>query len=405
MIKDYFLLAFNNLTKRGLRSLLTILGILIGIAAVVGLISMGNGLETAITGQFGSLSTDLLQIQNKGAGFGPPGSTAVEKLNDNDIKLIENVLGVDLVVPRLIKVGELEYNKISGFGFAVDIPEEKEGMEFVYSFVRADAEQGRLLETGDSGKVLLGNNFLGTDDFEKEFRVGKNVKINGKEFEIVGILEPSPIFTLNSVVFMMNDDLEDLFQTEGEYDLLAVQVKDKNRVEEAAEEIAKKFRNDRNEKLGEESFTIQTPTQALESVSDILNVINLIVVSIAAISLFVGGVGIANTMYTSVVERKREIGIMKAIGAKNKDVLMVFLIEAGLLGIVGGILGALIGLGGAIGVSRIANTALGVDLLIVGISYPLLIGSVTFSFLVGIISGILPAIQASKTNVVDALRS
>ena len=139
--------------------------------------------------------------------------------------------------------------------------------------------------------------------------------------------------------------------------------------------------------------------------SDILNVINLIVVSIAAISLFVGGVGIANTMYTSVVERKREIGIMKAIGAKNKDVLMVFLIEAGLLGIVGGILGALIGLGGAIGVSRIANTALGVNLLIVGISYPLLIGSVTFSFLVGIISGILPAIQASKTNVVDALRS
>ena len=234
---------------------------------------------------------------------------------------------------------------------------------------------------------------------------GKNVKINGKEFEIVGFLEPSPLFSLNGMVFMMNDDLEDLFQIEGAYDILAVQVKDKNRIEEAAGEIAKKFRNDRNEKPGEESFTIQTPTQALESVSDILNVINLIVVSIAAISLFVGGVGIANTMYTSVVERKREIGIMKAIGAKNKDVLTIFLIEAGLLGLVGGILGALIGLGGAIGVSRIANTALGVNLLIIGISYPLLIGSVTFSFLVGIISGILPAIQASKTNVVDALGS
>ena len=145
MIKDYFLLAFNNLTKRGLRSLLTILGILIGIAAVVALISMGNGLETAITGQFGSLSTDLLQIQNKGAGFGPPGSTVVEKLNDNDIKLIESIQGVNLVVPRLIKVGELEYNKVSGFGFIIDIPEEKEGMEFVYNFVQADAEQGRLL--------------------------------------------------------------------------------------------------------------------------------------------------------------------------------------------------------------------------------------------------------------------
>ena len=136
-----------------------------------------------------------------------------------------------------------------------------------------------------------------------------------------------------------------------------------------------------------------------------MNIINLIVIGIAAISLFVGGIGIANTMYTSVVERTREIGIMKAVGARNKDILYIFLIESGLLGLVGGIAGALIGLGGALAISGLANQALGSDLFIISISYPLLLSAVSFSFFVGVLSGILPAIQASKLNVVDALRS
>jgi putative ABC transport system permease protein len=110
-------------------------------------------------------------------------------------------------------------------------------------------------------------------------------------------------------------------------------------------------------------------------------------------------------MYTSVVERTREIGIMKAIGAKNREILYIFLIESGLLGLVGGIAGALLGLGGALAISGIANQALGADLFIVSVSYPLLLSAVSFSFFVGILSGILPAIQASKLNVVDALRS
>ena len=123
------------------------------------------------------------------------------------------------------------------------------------------------------------------------------------------------------------------------------------------------------------------------------------------ISLFVGGVGIANTMYTSVLERTKEIGIMKAVGARNSDVMWIFLIESGLLGLVGGIVGALMGLGGAILVSNLANQALGNDLFQVMVSYPLLFGAVGFSFFVGIISGVFPALQASKLNVVEALRS
>jgi len=405
MISDYFKLAFNNLRKRGLRSWLTILGIFIGIAAVVSLISMGQGLETAVTGQFGTLSVDLITIQNKGTGFGPPGSTVVEKLNDHDLKIVENVRGVEKVLPRLIRVGSLEYNGIAGFGYATDIPEEKDLSEVVYNSIGVEAEQGKLLDSDDHGKILLGNYFIDTEDFKKSFAVGKKVLINGKVFEIGGILEKTSSFTTNTVVFMLNDDLENLMDINNEYDLLIAKVKDKDELENVAEEIKRKLRNDRNEKLGEETFRVQTPLQSLSSVRDILNIINIIVIGIAAISLFVGGVGIANTMYTSVVERTREIGVMKAIGAQNKNVLTMFLIESGLLGLVGGIIGAIIGMSSALGIAYIASQSLGENVFVVAVSFPLLIGAVAFSFIVGVLSGILPAMQASKLNVVDALRS
>ncbi len=405
MLNDYFLLAFGNLKHRGLRSWLTILGVFIGIAAVVSLISMGQGLQAAVTGQFSTLSIDRLTIQNKGSGFGPPGSTVVEKLNDNDVDIIKSVKGVDKVVPRLIRVGSLEYNKVKGFGYMTDIPEDKESADFVYDSFQFKVEQGRLLETRDKGKVLLGNAFIDIEDFEKEFRVGKNVLINNEEFEIIGFLEKSSSFQLNSIVFMMSNDLENLLNIKDEYDMIIVQVRDKNKIEDVADEIARKLRNNRNEKIGEESFTVETPLQALGSVNTILNIINLIVVGIAAISLFVGGIGISNTMYTSVLERTKEIGAMKAVGAQNKDILMIFLIEAGLLGLVGGIAGAIIGLGGAVIIAVFVNQVLGEGLFTIAVSYPLLIGAISFSFFVGILSGILPALQASKLNVVDALRS
>jgi len=404
MKKDYFFLAFGNLRHKGLRSWLTILGVFIGIAAVVSLISMGNGLETAITGQFGALSLDTLTIQNKGTGFGPPGSTVVEKLNDNDLEILENINGVDLVVPRLIRIGSLEYNGVRGFGFAADIPQGDGKREFIYDSFNLEAEEGRLLREEDQGKVMLGNSFLKTEDFEKPFRVGKNVLINGESFEIIGFLKQSSTFQLNSVVFMNSKDLVDLLDIEDEYDLFVVQIRDKDKIEEVAEDIERKLRNDRDEKIGEETFTVQTPLQALSSVQTILGIINLIIVGIAAISLLVGGIGIANTMYTSVLERTSEIGIMKAVGAQNKEILYIFLIESGLLGLVGGIVGAVVGLGIALFISNIANQALGADLFKVAVSYPLLIGSVLFSFIVGIVSGVFPALQASKLNVVEALR-
>jgi len=403
-LNEYFDLAFGNLKHRGLRSWLTMLGIFIGIAAVVSLISLGNGLQTAVMGQFGSLSFDKLTIQNKGTGFGPPGSTVVEKLNDHDLDVIKKVSGIKEILTRLIRVVKVEYNEVATYNYVADVPDSQELINFMYDSTNVKIEEGRLLRAGDRGKILLGADIASSEKYGKKIRVGAKLAINGKNFEVVGILKKSSSFQINSIFLMNVKDLENVLDIKDEYDLIIVQVADKDKLEDVAKNIEDSLRRDRNLDAGKEDFSVQTPEQALSSVNTILSIINLIVVGIAAISLIVGGVGIANTMYTSVVERTKEIGIMKAIGARNSDIMWIFLIEAGLLGLVGGIVGALMGLSLAFIISYAASSFLGENLFTVSISYFLLFGSIAFSFGIGVMSGVFPALQASKLKIVDALR-
>jgi putative ABC transport system permease protein len=403
-MKDYFFIASRNVRKRGIRSWLTMLGIFVGIAAVVSLISLGQGLQSAITGQFSTLSTDTLTVTAASTGFSPPGSTAVRKLTDHDLKIIESVPGIRIVIPRLLRVAKIEFNSALQFSYVASIPNDQKQTDEIYTSLNAEAAEGRLLKADDRGKVLLGDDFVSNDPFQKRVKVGSKISIQGKEFEVVGILKRASTFTLNSVVLMGEKDMKDTLNIGDEIDIIAVRVNNQNELTQIAEEIARKFRKDRNEKIGEEDFSVQTPAQSLSTVNSVLNVINIVVAGIAAISLLVGGIGIANTMFTSVLERTREIGVMKAIGAKNSDILYIFMIEAGLLGLIGGLIGAFIGLSLAFLVSVIANSALKGTILSINISYPLLLASLCFSLFIGIISGIIPALQASRLHPVEALR-
>src|SRR3989344_7770763 len=342
MIKDYFILAFQNLKHRGLRSLLTMLGIFIGIAAVVALISLGQGLETAITGQFSSLSADRLVIQNTGTGFGPPGSTSVEKLHEDDRKIVESVSGIDILISRLIRVGKVDIKDESHFIGISSLPSNDEELEFLYSTFSFKTEEGNLLEANERGKIILGNDFKDSDHF-KNIHIGSNIKIQDKSFEVAGFLEKSGTFQFNFAIFMPEADMKDIFDIDDDIDFFVVQVEDPKEIEQVASEIERKLRQDRNQDLGEEDFSVETPAQTLGPINSIINIINIIVAGIAAISLLVGGIGITNAMYTSVLERTKEIGTMKAIGAKNKDILLVFLIESGMIGLVGGAIGVLLG--------------------------------------------------------------
>ena len=404
MIKDLFVLSVSSMKKRKLRSWLTLLGIFIGIAAVVSLISLGDGLRTAITGQFGSLSVDTLTVQNAETGFGPPGSTAIQKLTDHDLKLIESVGGVKIVIPRLIRVAKMEYNKEAQFSYLGSLPENKEQLSFIYDNLNTEPLAGRLINLNDHGKVVLGNSFASKDMFNKPVGVGSKIIIQGKSFQVAGILKPGSSAILNGVVLMFEEDVKDILNIDNEIDLIVVRVEDKDNIDKVAKEIENKLRKDRNEKVGEEDFTVQTPVQSLAAVNTILNIINLIVVGIALISLLIGGIGIANTMYTSVLERTREIGTMKAIGATNAEIMQLFVIESGLFGLIGGIAGAIFGLLMSFLVSSAANSFFGTNILTFSISWSLLIWAISFSFFIGIIAGLVPSYSASKLKPVDALR-
>ncbi len=380
------------------------LGIFLGIAAVVSLISLGSGLRTAITGQFASLSTDVLEITSVETGFGPPGATAVRKLTEHDLQIIEDSPGVELAIPRLIRIVRAEFNRITSFVYIGSIPDSQDSIDEIVKSSGIETIEGRFLRAEDRGKIVLGNDFTKEDVFDKQVRVGNSITVNGQDFEVIGILKRTSTFTLNSVILMPQSDLKDILDIDDEIDLITVKVNDENNIETIAEEIERRMRKDRNQDEGEEDFSVQTPTQALSSVNTILNIVNIVVSGIALIALLIGGIGIANTMFTSVLERTKEIGVMKAIGARNRDILSVFIIEAGILGLVGGIVGASIGLLLAFGASQAANVALGETIFTIQPSYPLLFGSIAFSFFIGIFSGIIPAYQASKLNTVDALR-
>ncbi|VVB80234.1 MacB-like periplasmic core domain protein [uncultured archaeon] len=404
MISDYFTLAFKNLKHRGLRSWLTILGVIIGIAAVVSLISLGAGLKEAVTGQFSSLSPDVLTIQNSGTGLGPPGATTVVKLNDHDVKVIESTQGVKLTIPRLIRVIKLEYNDAAQFSYATNVPEDSKKVALMFQNLNVELESGRFLKPGEKGKVVLGSDLVKEDVFGKTISVGRSVKIQGETYEVVGILKKGSSFTINQVVFMSEKDMKQSLNIIDEWDMIIAQVNNQDNIEEIGKSIEDKLRKDRGEKIGEEDFSVQTPVKSLESINTILTIVNIIIAGIASISLIVGGIGIANIMYASVVERTKEIGVMKAIGAKNKDILGVFLVESGLLGLVGGVIGALLGLSLALGISALAGNFLGGLQLKVSVDYVLLLGAIAFSFTIGIICGLLPSLQASKLKVVDAFR-
>lgn len=401
---QYIRLATSNLTHRGLRSFLTLLGIFIGIAAVVALISLGNGLQNAITGQFATLSADRLLIQNAGDAFGPPGAGSIAKLTEHDKKLVEGVSGVTRVLSRYVRIARMDFNKVAGFQFVSSLPIEKDDFNYFIASFKLEAQEGRMPEAGERGTIVIGSGFK-ESTYGKPLKVGTTVTLQGVPFKITGILKKTGSFQFNTAIFMGEDDLKKIFNIENQIDFLVAQVADLNQVDKVAEALKRTLRKDRHEKEGSETFSVESPLQALSAINTILIGINAVIAGIAAISLIVGGVGIANTMYTSVLERTKEIGTMKALGAHNKDILKVFITESALLGLVGGIGGALLGLGLAFGVSGIASRALGGINLAVTISYPLITLAILFALILGLLAGTIPAIQASKLNTVEALRA
>ncbi len=403
-MKDYLVLAIKNLRHRGIRSWLTLLGIFIGITAVVSLMSLGAGLQAAVSAQFGISATEIITVQAGGVNaFGPPGSGAVNKLTIADSDAIEKLSSVDVSIPRIISSGKLEYDDTLVFGMSASIPSGNK-RKLSYEVLESEVETGRLLKDGDVNKVMLGYNFGLVDGvFEKPVVVGKTVLIQDEKFIVVGILEKSGSAIFDNAVMMNYIPLRDLFDYGDDLDVLAVKVRGEDSMDRAKEDIEKLLRKRRNVDVGEEDFEVSTPEAMMETVNSVLGGVQAFIVIIASISILVGALGIVNTMTTSVLERRKEIGIMKAIGGTNWQVFLQFFFESGLLGLVGGIVGVILGtLIGFFGIAGI-NNFIGGDIGLV--IDPILIGGALLgSFVIGSLAGIVPAMSAAKQNPVEALR-
>ncbi|MEK6960985.1 MAG: ABC transporter permease [Nanoarchaeota archaeon] len=403
-LADHFIMTIRSLTNRKMRTALTLIGTFIGVAAVVALVSLGQGLQDAIAAEFAKSGGDKIFVQAKSGNLGPPGVSSSGRIENHDIDVIERVNGIDKAGGHLMRPTQIGFNKRTQAQYAMSIPTD-DSVGLVLEAFALEIDQGRMLKRSDRGKVVVGANFVNNDLFGKEVQIGSTVIVNNTPFKVAGILKTKGDPTTDNGVVMNEDDLRQVMGLDKNvYDVIFARSSRGFSPEEVAPNVMRALRRDRGEKEGSESVEVQTFSEVLQSFNAIFNIVQVVLVGIALISFVVGAVGIMNTMYTSVVERTREIGIMKAVGASNAQIVTMFFVESGIIGFMGGALGAAIGAAMSKLVEIAAGKAFGSPLI--HASYPpaLIIGSILLATIIGVIAGFLPALQASHQKPVDAIR-
>lgn len=389
--------SLRNLEHKKGRSFLTVFSILVGIATIFIFISFGWGLYEYTNSFTEGSSADKVLILAKGAGI--PGMSENFALTKNDIESIERVggvyeaTGVYMESVKVSRGSEDRYVYVASWNPKSPMLLELAQMEVIV---------GRDLKQRDTG-VILGHNYqIDKKIFDRGFSVNDMVEINDEKIKIIGFMSEVGNPQDDSQVYMTNDNFEKVFPEKDSYAQIIARV-DIDNLDRVIFDIEKKLRKTRNQEIGKENFYVQSFEEMIESFSGALDVVVGFVILIALISVLVSAVNTANTMITSVLERYKEIGILKAIGARNDEILSIFLFESSFLGFVAGVLGVLLGWG----MTTLAGVILGN--LGWGFLQPyhnvwLFAGCVLFAVLTGAVSGIVPAIRASKTNTVDALR-
>jgi len=400
MILDYLGLIYSGLRNRKLRSWLTMLGIFIGIAAVVSLVSLGQGLQGTINDMFEKLGTNKVMVYAGGNAM----ESAFIDLSDHDLDVIKRVNGVSDASGMYYKPMRLKFNKKTISTMIIGWPTD-ESRRLMEQFQTVNLLSGRFLKAGDNYKAMIGYNFANKDTyFGRELNLRSTFEIEGEEFKVVAIMDKIGNEGDDTQIYIPLDTMRDAAGKPDALSFILVEVQPGFLPADVADAITKAMRRDRNLKEGEENFRAQTFENLLSTVNTIFLAVQAVVIGIAAISLLVGGIGIMNTMYTAVLERTKEIGIMKAIGATNKSIMTIFLLESGMLGLLGGAVGVIIGAGMAALASSVGRQLLGTTYLQAVFPLYLIFGALAFSFVIGMASGALPAMQASRLRPVEALR-
>jgi macrolide transport system ATP-binding/permease protein len=398
---DYSRQAIFAMLSHKMRSLLSILGILIGVAAVIAMLALGQGAKESIEKQLASLGSNLLIVHSgssKVHGVATETGT-VTRFTFSDVAAISKLGSkVSRIYPSVTGRGQLVYannnwnTQVDGVG--MDFPEMRASVPELGRFFTE--QELRMRE-----KVAVLGTTVARELFGEANPIGQTVKINLINFKVIGILPSKGAST-----FRDQDDVVVIPVTTAMYrvfgkqylDSIFVEVASPGLTDSVTEEITAIInKQHRLTKEDEDTFTIRNMADIKQTLEATTKIMSILLGVIAAISLLVGGIGIMNIMLVSVTERTREIGLRKAIGASNKDIMAQFLIEAVLMSLIGGIVGILLGSGIAVLITLFAGWS-------VKISLSSVILATGFSFMVGIVFGLWPAQKAAQLNPIEALR-
>jgi len=406
---DLVRISLDSLLRNKTRAALTILGIVIGIIAVILMLSIGQGAERYILRQVADLGSDLIFVEASSGDpkQGPPNPFVEQSLRLSDVNDLKKSGLFSVVSPFLVSSSPATYNSESVFVQLYGVGED------YLSIFPADIADGRFLDENDVlsfAKVAVLGKEVAEDLFGDQNPVGQKIKIKKLNFEVIGVLEEQ-----GSRFFQNLDKNIAIPISTAQRDVLGVdhvtfisaRILPGSDIEYIKEEVRYVLRESHDIQnpeglVSKDNFLVSSQSDAVEIIGAVGGVLTLLLSSIAAISLVVGGIGIMNIMLVSVTERTREIGLRKAIGARYKEILWQFLLEAVMLTTLGGIVGVIGGVGLSYVVAKVA--AIYVVNWELVIPPEAIVASLVVSTFVGLIFGLYPARRAAKLDPIQALR-
>jgi putative ABC transport system permease protein len=407
-LTESFRIALRSLSANKMRSGLTMLGIIIGVMAVISMLSIGRGTQASITNQINSMGTNLLYVR--------PGSTqssgvrtaegSAATLTKEDAAALEGLPNIVAVAPQVESFGQLAYLGSNTNARVIGVtPEYQDALN-------ANLTSGEFISAGNvtanSAVVVIGAEIAKTF-FETADPLGQTIRINGQSFRVVGVMEAkggTGFMNVDSQVYVpLTTALTRLSRT-GQYrggnsvSQINVKITDSS-VQDAVVQSISQVLRERHRVQFQDDFNIQSQQDILNTANQVTGTLTIFLGGLAAISLIVGGIGIMNIMLVSVTERTREIGLRKAIGARRGDILTQFLTEAMILSLAGGLVGILLG---AIIARLMAGIQMGTTALSTVVDLDSILLAVVFSACVGLFFGSYPANRAASLRPIDALR-